>query len=1243
MHIAFPTLAKQARARGLQLLSLLCFKLKRHDLCIALAKKSYSLTADEATALLLSDALKHSGLLQQAEDACQQHLATCPTSVKAAFKLCTLLLKQRKWWQAKEALTLGLRLEPNRPKRWLQLGNTLEKLRHYAEAAAAYKSALVWNDDALEVGSLVDVYYSIGFCLEKAQAQHQALNLESAEFYAKALNLEIAASREPKGLIAYHIRRDRLKSAAQVCQRELLSRPQDTTLHYTLGTLYERNHEWKDAETCYREALSLAPANSMWHFRLGCVLERQEKYLEASIEYQLAQSNLSLQKSTLPWLSYRLGLVLTRAGQYGQAVRAFASCNTEGAQMRWAENLSNTSLQEGLGANPEPIARKLQRDRILGTDPTEAADAESWFSLGQSLEHIGHHDEAAAAYAQAVSRASKHRHDWYYALGRSYALSNFYREACDAFAEMQRIQSTPLPDMELKQWTASPSPRQAYAEYLSRLPVQSDAILYESFAGRAVSCNPYAIYLHLLSDPAFRSWTHIWAVDDPNAIPSEHKQQPHTRFVHRESDAYVRALATSKFLINNSTFPSYFVRRKNQLYLNTWHGTPWKHMGRDIKYDPYEFGNTSRNFLQATHLLSPNEHTTKVLLDSYNVRPFFSGQFVEAGYPRIDLTLNASASKKERLKRLLGLHPNKPVILYAPTWRGTLASVTNQGRELNQTLKALGAVDAHILFRGHYYNKQAARRLPRHICVPPNQIATNELLAIVDLLITDHSSVGFDFMATGRPIVYFFPDMKTEAEFRGLYFSASLMPGDFCSTSEELLHRVREVIQSPVPHRHYEQCRRFFTPNEDGQATRKIVNWFFHAKNDGLKSVPFRGAPPLLIYGGRFDPNGITTSLLNLLSHLPPDAASPLLLFSPTEVNSTSSNRELFNRVPPRIALAPRIGRIILDADEQYAHSQVNKPSDEISSPLWDKYATSLRREHRRLFGDTRFSASIQFSGYSLFWTALQAVSPASSVSTKSVFCHNDMQQENTSKYPRLSEVFSFFSKYDRIASVSLEVGARNLEFLSGHFGISKDRFVIARNVQNPSEVAKSANAPVSTEDAAFFQDCGPVFMSIGRLSKEKNHIMLIRAFKHVLMRIPAAKLLIIGTGPCQTSLIGEVHNLQLAHCVHLLGHRPNPMPLLKRANCFVLPSLYEGQPMVLYEALALQKPIIATDIPGSRAVLNGGHGHLVDICESALASAMQAYAEHGLLTKPFDFQSYQKEAASDFLDKVCRLKAADA
>ncbi|WP_218991666.1 CDP-glycerol glycerophosphotransferase family protein, partial [Campylobacter jejuni] len=168
--------------------------------------------------------------------------------------------------------------------------------------------------------------------------------------------------------------------------------------------------------------------------------------------------------------------------------------------------------------------------------------------------------------------------------------------------------------------------------------------------------------------------------------------------VKRGSDLYLKYLASAKYLINNVTFPEYFIRKEEQKYLNTWHGIPIKYLGKKIKSGFMEHANTQRNFLHATHLIHPNLYTKDILENDYEIKDLFQGQSVLTGYPRVDLSLKQNA----KLKQKLGIKESQKVLLYAPTWRGGLNTQYFDFERLKRDILELKKSNFKVLLSVHH-------------------------------------------------------------------------------------------------------------------------------------------------------------------------------------------------------------------------------------------------------------------------------------------------------------------------------------------------------------------------------------------------------------------------------------------------------------------------------------------------------------------------------------------------------------
>ena len=156
-------------------------------------------------------------------------------------------------------------------------------------------------------------------------------------------------------------------------------------------------------------------------------------------------------------------------------------------------------------------------------------------------------------------------------------------------------------------------------------------------------------------------------------------------------------------------------------------------------------------------------------------------------------------------------------------------------------------------------------------------------------------------------------------------------------------------------------------------------------------------------------------------------------------------------------------------------------------------------------------------------------------------------------------------------------------------------------------------------------------FVTAGRLSPEKNHALLIRAFDRVHQENPDTRLVILGAGPLMGSLDHLVAELGLRTAIQLAGHQSNPYGIMAQSDCFVLSSEYEGQPMVLLEALVLGLPVVTTRFASVADALPEGSGRVVDASAAALAEGMREFLRGEVSAVPFDYLAYNRQATNEF------------
>src|SRR3954452_833787 len=350
-----------------------------------------------------------------------------------------------------------------------------------------------------------------------------------------------------------------------------------------------------------------------------------------------------------------------------------------------------------------------------------------------------------------------------------------------------------------------------------------DAVVYTSFGGRQYSDTPRAIHEELVRRGA--PLEHYWVVRDGMCeVPGT------ARVLRAGSREHLEMLADAHYVVSNDHFPDWFARRPDQVCLQTWHGTPLKRLGLDVSETRKSIRRFQRRWDQQVdnwqYVVSPNAFSTPILRRAYAIE----GEMLETGYPRSDVLARPDRDDaSRRLRERLGVPEGARTVLYAPTYRDHV--VDSRGRyrlDLNLDLarlrKAVGP-DTVILFRKHHYLADAVPTGPdgfvRDVSSYPDG---TELLLAADVLLTDYSSIMFDFANTGRPMLFFTYDLEAyQDEIRGFYLDyMGTVPGPLLSTTDAVGEALRELdaVRGEYAQRYDEFAGRFCAL-DDGRAAAR--------------------------------------------------------------------------------------------------------------------------------------------------------------------------------------------------------------------------------------------------------------------------------------------------------------------------------------------------------------------------------------------------------------------------------------
>ncbi len=331
-----------------------------------------------------------------------------------------------------------------------------------------------------------------------------------------------------------------------------------------------------------------------------------------------------------------------------------------------------------------------------------------------------------------------------------------------------------------------------------------DSVLYASFGGRGCGDSPRAIHDELVRRGA--ALEHLWLVRDGMCLA------PDGAIVLRHGGReYHEALARARYVVTNDRLPEWFSRRDGQVCLQTWHGAPLLRRRR------------ANGAGEWSHTLSPCRAASPLLRAALGVE----GELLETGLPRVDRLREADRGE---MRTRLGLRDDTRAILYAPTLREDVTDRRGRHRlDLHLDLERLRAAlpdDTALLFRRH----------PGVVGSPPPEAArlardvsgyadATELLAAVDVLVTDYSSIMFDFAGTGRPMVFFAYDLDARRDELLLDYEATV-PGPIVGTTDELADALR-ATEAGGYHERYAEFAARFCELDDGHAAARVVELVF--------------------------------------------------------------------------------------------------------------------------------------------------------------------------------------------------------------------------------------------------------------------------------------------------------------------------------------------------------------------------------------------------------------------------------
>lgn len=352
-------------------------------------------------------------------------------------------------------------------------------------------------------------------------------------------------------------------------------------------------------------------------------------------------------------------------------------------------------------------------------------------------------------------------------------------------------------------------------------PVKTNKVLFISYYGNQYGCNPKYLSQYMVQQD--KHWDVVWALVHPDKYKISG-----IRKVRYMSLPYFYELCTSKVIVSNYRMTSLFRKRKGQLYIQTWHSSlRLKMIEKDTEttLPPHYIRMAKADSKNIDVLLSGCQYSTSIFKHCF----WYEGEIASTGTPRNDLLFREDLHLRREIFRQIGIPAEVKIALYAPTFRkGDLLECYDIKYEgLTNTLEKRFGGTWRIAVRLHPHLRNKSKQLlsdEASVIDVTQYDDIQELLFISDLLVTDYSSLMFDFAMTQRPCFLYVPDWDEYIwKDRALYFKLEELPFPICQKQDELLEKIMRFDSSNYTKR-IAAFLESIGSYETGHASAKVVD-----------------------------------------------------------------------------------------------------------------------------------------------------------------------------------------------------------------------------------------------------------------------------------------------------------------------------------------------------------------------------------------------------------------------------------
>ncbi|OLR59241.1 hypothetical protein BHF70_06150 [Anaerostipes sp. 494a] len=496
-----------------------------------------------------------------------------------------------------------------------------------------------------------------------------------------------------------------------------------------------------------------------------------------------------------------------------------------------------------------------------------------------------------------------------------------------------------------------------YLSFVKEFPVNDKIMLFDSQHGQDINGNVFYLLKEIYFNDKYQDF--ILYVGVEKEREDEFKEKLHyygmtdIHYLLYESKEYLKVLATAKYLFSDTSMMTYYIKREHQVYLNTWHGTPFKTLGRSSHDEMHRIGNLQRNFRIADYILYPSEYMKEHMLKDFMLEDVSNNHIMMCGYPRNTIFFEDENKDIIESERLDG----KQVMAYLPTWRGSLEDAEGEDeivtylRELDRSLEddQICYVNLHPYLKGSIDFSEF-----KNLRTIPVKYETYDFLNCCDTLITDYSSVFFDFANSKKNIILFAYDEEEYFRDRGVYFGFNELPFTKVTTVSELM----EAVKKPKAYDDTEFLQKF-CPYDAKDVSQRICECVIdgNQENINIEAIPDNNKKNILIFTGSMRNNKIIDQLYNQLYTADIEQNNYFLSFKSWKVRR---NKRILRLLPENIRYIGQLGKPSVSGKESVMLEKFSSRRNYYEAKE-EKLNIIIDDEKKRLFQNTKIDKIVYY------------------------------------------------------------------------------------------------------------------------------------------------------------------------------------------------------------------------------------------------------------------------------------------